>query len=298
MDSKKGNKEITDRWDISTSPYLSIGIIARILKDYFEDVLPIDSIIVTDNFKRELLRHLRETDKVKYLKGLLPFPSAETVIPSVPSEGFKIIMDSNAYKEEFHAYLGLIHEFCHIRDLEQFYKKYGYVHAKPLKLLRRLHYPEFLLWTEYVAVKDSFEYTVDLFGKIHPQSVLNLDISLEVKEMLDAYNMIIEEEKKEPRFADAIKLETSILLERFIKQYFAGSIAKIELKNSVFKENDEAEDVDFAEILHLNQYIFESDLMELAELLRQSNSYESVNGNLIKMSKINENILKKLKRLV
>lgn len=284
--------------DIDNDSFLTEDLIKRMLMDYFENGMSVEKIIVTDNFKRELIRQLREEEKAKYLKALILFPTAETIIPVKSSEGFSIIMDSTAYNEEFTSILGLMHELIHVRDFGLYFNKYGYVHTKPMKFLRRIHYPEFMIWSEYIATKNSFEYSIDLYSKLNPNTSIDLKVPIDIPGMYSTYEEMLEQEKKDPRFADAVKLETSILLERFLKQYFASNLAKIELNNNLFKMQAGQGDLEAELVLELDQYIFESELIELSELLLESVNFEAVENNMKKMSKCHNKILDKLKRLV
>ena len=284
--------------NLSPNPFLTEEIIEEVMLKYFPGPMPIESITISRNFKNDLLSKLRETEKAKYIIGVVPYPKAETLIPAEHWEGFKIIMDAEAYGEEFQAYLGLIHELCHVRDLDLYFRRFGYIHTKPLSMLRKLYYPEFLIWSEYIAVKNSFEHCVDLFGKIHPHESISLEIEVEVPEMHKLYHQMIAEEKKDPRFADAVKMETAVMVERFLKVYFAGNMAKIELNNRSFSDLVGGQKMVMEDVMELRHFIFDDELKELGKLLDESDNFDSAVFRLKNMAVCYNGIIEKLKKII
>nr|WP_320059610.1 hypothetical protein [uncultured Bacteroides sp.] len=178
---------------ITANPIVK-AILKNFILDFFKDERfktiegLLINIIVTRQFE-DTFNSLRGSEKevphgeLDYYKAIVNLPNDSK------SNKFNILIREDVFTIDLEYYSTVIHEFTHIIDYTEFFKKYGnlYIQNNDIKISN--YYYEFYLWTEFNAKRNGIENLMKIY------SILRKEIDL--KGTADNFICDLKVEKRE-----------------------------------------------------------------------------------------------------
>jgi len=185
---------------ITANPILK-AILKKFIIDFFkgerfktiEGVLI--NIIVTRQFE-DTFNSLRGSEK-EVPHGELDYKAIVILPNDSKSNKFNILIREDVFTIDLEYYSTLIHEFTHIIDYTEFFKRYGNLHIQNNDIKISNYYYEFYLWTEFNAKRNGIENLMKIYSILRKEIDLkgtadNLicDLKVEKRELNRHYELM------------------------------------------------------------------------------------------------------------